>query len=352
MLGNSPLTNNEKLSELLQQTVIPLIRGYDRHICIIDVPNYPNVGDSAIFLGQMNLLRNSFPNSKFSFFDRNTYTSKANILIENSSVIIINGGGNFGDIWPDHYSLRKDILKNFKKKRIIQLPQSIFFLKDSFIKEISDLISACADFHMITRDKKSESFARNNFNCNVLLAPDSAFCMDEVRSFRPKREFLCLLRRDIEAIADHDAIIEVIMNRSTDYEIVDWLDETNTFIKRLDEGLAFLTRKRPHWTWFLQGVMLHVRERYARDRLRVGIDMLSRGEVVVTDRLHAHILCCLLRIPHIFLNPLDSKIEAFYRTWTHVDDIARFAASPVELEQILASDWLLRHQAERGRGRL
>ena len=29
--------------------------------------------------------------------------------------------------------------------------------------------------------------------------------------------------------------------------------------------------------------------------------LLSKGSTVVTDRLHAHILCCLLNIPHLYL---------------------------------------------------
>jgi pyruvyl transferase EpsO len=37
---------------------------------------------------------------------------------------------------------------------------------------------------------------------------------------------------------------------------------------------------------------------------------------VVTDRLHAHILCCLLDIPHFVFDSLGGKVSAFHATWT------------------------------------
>ena len=44
--------------------------------------------------------------------------------------------------------------------------------------------------------------------------------------------------------------------------------------------------------------------------------LLSSGRAVITDRLHAHILCLLLDIPHIVLDNNYGKIVRFLDAWT------------------------------------
>jgi len=43
--------------------------------------------------------------------------------------------------------------------------------------------------------------------------------------------------------------------------------------------------------------------------------ILSSGKVVITDRLHAHILCTLLDIPHVVLDNSYRKIGNFRDAW-------------------------------------
>ena len=51
-------------------------------------------------------------------------------------------------------------------------------------------------------------------------------------------------------------------------------------------------------------------------RVQRGLAVLSRGRFVVTDRLHAHILCLLLDIPHVALNNSYGKVSGFAEQWT------------------------------------
>jgi pyruvyl transferase EpsO len=52
--------------------------------------------------------------------------------------------------------------------------------------------------------------------------------------------------------------------------------------------------------------------------------------VVVTDRLHGHILALLLGIPHVVLDNSYGKLHHFIRTWTHASPLVRMAAAPDE----------------------
>ena len=60
---------NAKLSKRIDETLAPLIAGRSERICIIDPPGYANVGDSAIFLGELAFLRRNFPDARIDFFE-------------------------------------------------------------------------------------------------------------------------------------------------------------------------------------------------------------------------------------------------------------------------------------------
>jgi pyruvyl transferase EpsO len=69
----------------------------------------------------------------------------------------------------------------------------------------------------------------------------------------------------------------------------------------------------------------------ARRRVRAGCHLLASGRVVVADRLHAHILCLLLGIPHVVLDNNYGKLRRFCETWdTLSSPLVRWAESPAE----------------------
>jgi choline dehydrogenase len=58
--------------------------------------------------------------------------------------------------------------------------------------------------------------------------------------------------------------------------------------------------------------------------------ILSLGHVVITDRLHAHLLCLTLRIPHVLLNDGTGKNWHFHENWTKGTPLCRLARDPAE----------------------
>src|SRR3546814_3331383 len=92
---------------------------------------------------------------------------------------------------------------------------------------------------------------------------------------------------------------------------MDWLEE--------GAGERSLMRARMKIDSLLPGTQQAKRlRRYqmlAQWRLRRGISMLSQGRVIVTDRLHAHILSLLLDIPQVVLDNMYGKVSAFAAQW-------------------------------------
>jgi exopolysaccharide biosynthesis predicted pyruvyltransferase EpsI len=69
--------------------------------------------------------------------------------------------------------------------------------------------------------------------------------------------------------------------------------------------------------------------------------MLSAGAVVVTDRLHGHILCTLAEIPHVVVPDRHGKIRNYWDTWTHAVPFARWApdaSTALEIADALTGD--------------
>ena len=90
-----------------------------------------------------------------------------------------------------------------------------------------------------------------------------------------------------------------------------------------------------------QRALLSLYDAVARQQLRHGISVLARAEVVVTDRLHGHILSVLLGKPNVALDNSDSKVKSFFETWTGPAGAGQWAASP---EEALAQARQLRAQ--------
>lgn len=330
---------NEVLRSLraeIDRVLVPLIAGHERHICLIDPPNYSNVGDSAILLGELNFLKARFPRSRISFFDLDSYSERCENLIDRASIILLNGGGNFGDIYPRQQELRLRLLQRFPDKRIVQLPQSICFTDEANIARTAEAIAMHGDFHLLARDRASQAFATENFACQIWLSPDMAFWLD-LSPKVPAHDVFCLLRSDNEAVADHRAIVDAVRDHTASFEARDWLDEPNTVTRWFDHRLLWQTQRDPRLTWPLMPVMLAARRRYAQDRVDAGIELLSRGRLVITDRLHAHIMCCLMGIPHFMFDSLDGKVSALYRTWTHAFAGTEFVAGPDQLPAALTA---------------
>jgi pyruvyl transferase EpsO len=109
----------------------------------------------------------------------------------------------------------------------------------------------------------------------------------------------------------------------------DWLDEPSTLLR----GLCYRLIGAVRHTWLSRAarpLLMRVYAPLARQRLRRGVEMLASARVVITDRLHGHILSVLLGIPHVILDNSYGKLSSFYDTWmTEVDNVHR-ADSPTE----------------------
>jgi len=296
---------------------------------LIDFPDHSNVGDSAIWLGEIKLLKELTGNapkyvSTVESFDFDELTRTLP-----SGPILIHGGGNFGDIWRKHQDFREMILTRFKNRLVVQLPQSLKFQNETGVSLCASVIKEHSDFHLLVRDQPSLGFAQQYFACDVQLVPDAAFAIQAIdRPTLPANKIFMLLRTDSER-ADYDrSPLE-----KAGGVFADWLEEPSYF--RRQASILSKVKCLFNGSWSKHSRRLAYYQQLAEGRLDRGLRLLSSGERVITDRLHAHILSTLLDIPHIALDNNYGKVSGYISAWTHTYPSVKIAKTAQEaLEKI------------------
>ncbi len=288
---------------------------------LLDFPNHANVGDSAIWLGEKEWLRKEGLRLVYAC-DVATYSRHRLAARLGDGVILLHGGGNLGDFWVEHQQFREQVLQDFPDHKIIQLPQTIYFMDEWGVGEARRVFNAHRNLTLLCRDQTSLDFARKQFAAPSLLCPDMAFALGPLeRTGPPAKDILWLGRTDAESAALPVPALGANVERT------DWLEEEPTPVRERNQALSSqVERDPPDWP----SVLLPLIETYdllAAERLRRGCQLLSKGRVVVTDRLHGHILCLLLGIPHVLLDNVYGKLGTFSETWTQDCPIFRVAGS-------------------------
>jgi len=288
-------------------------------VALLDVPTHTNVGDHAITLGELAYIRRA--GSEVSYLCTLHDYSAARLRERlRDGVILIHGGGNLGDLWPHHQRFRERVLAEFEQARVVQLPQSIKFESDESLERARRVFGGHPDFTLLLRDAEALSFARQHFDCRVELCPDSAFALGaQARRRDPDVDVLVLAR------TDHETTAPLELEAGGSIETVDWLgDPSRTFrALRLGGGQLGAKARRARLAFAVASPLVRrAYEALARDRLEFGLSLLSRGRTVVTDRLHGHILCTLLGIPHVICDTGYGKVAGFHAAWTAGSPIA------------------------------
>ncbi len=303
---------DQKVIEWLQRELHQQLKKYlspGSEYLLLDWPGHANVGDNAIWLGELQALRHITENGPL-LVAPNANPAFGRFEPPKNSSILLHGGGNFGDLWGNHQENRIKLLDRFTSHPIIQLPQSIFFKSEALVERTAQAIRKHGHFILMTRDQQSHDFAKNHFDCEVTLTPDAAFGLGPIATTTTATaRYSLLMRRDSEKAANTPSAKELL---DIDFAY-DWTKFPKPPAKeRLATWLAFKKR------WFEEALRQRAAlacERQSRYRLAYGLRMLQRGEEVITDRLHGHILSFLLGKTHYAFDNSYGKTFGYMDTW-------------------------------------
>ena len=303
----------------------------DGPFCLLDFPDQRNVGDSAIWLGATAYFREHRGPSPATSASIAAFSEAALRASVPEGPIFIHGGGNFGDLWPRHHEFRERLLERFPDREIIQLPQSIHFEDPGRVARTAHAIARHGRFRLLVRDQPSYEFATANFDCEVRLCPDMAFFLGALdRQGTPEVDVFYLMRTDKERALGAPTGRPEYTSR-----VADWLTESRLSVQA-HKLLGIARGLRGGWPG--RAALRRVRyDAAARARVVRGCRLLSSGRVVITDRLHAHILSLLLGIPHAVLDNSYGKLGRFLDAWTGEAAGVHRASSTDEAERWAAS---------------
>jgi pyruvyl transferase EpsO len=288
----------------------------DEPLAILDFPDIRNCGDSAIWLGEMAYLA--------SLGKRPAYVSRMRDFLPEAleravpeGPIFIHGGGNFGDLWVSHQDFREHVLERFPHRRIIQFPQSIHYRSPARVEQTARAIARHRNFLLLVRDEESKDFAEKHFDCEVRLCPDMAFWIGAAEPDVAEFPVLAMLRADLEKTG------EVDRSAYPGLPIEDWITESTRRVrvsKAAGAASALLALKPAE-------MRLRKLDAAAHNRFRRGIRQISRGEAIVTDRLHVHICSLLIGRPHAVLDNSYGKIGRFMAAFSGGTELTYRASS-------------------------
>lgn len=300
-------------------------------VALLDFPNYGNVGDSAIWIGQRTLLQNLDSHVAYAGSIATFDPAALQRRIGANGTILLQGGGNFGDLWPRHQRFREMIADRYPAARIVQLPQSLFFADQGAADQTQSIFAQHAAFHLFYRDGATDDLADRISGGRATRCPDSALALGLERTREPDLDVLFLLRQDHERV-DGGPLPEPELS-DLKWRVADWPHDPFRAPREANRVTVSFTARRER----LRRTLLTAAggrkltgslatgqwDALAQRRLDGGVDLLSSARVVVTDRLHGHILCLVAGIPHVFLDNSYGKVSAFSRTWGTAGPLAR-----------------------------
>lgn len=285
---------------------------------LLYTPEHTNMGDHFIAEAEKTFIRSFLPDSYCIEFTSNELKNQhleQLSRIPASATVFINGGGFIGTIWGKAEKQLEEIITSMPQNRFVIFPQSVWFSDDEEGRKAlarakavykGDRILLCC------RDKVSLALAQQYFDCPVLLVPDIVL-WSAIRPKRPAERLgaMTILREDRErALSDEarSAIISFLASRFSSLVITDLRPLAKKIVTRATrtEQMALLVMR------------------------------IASAECVVTDRLHAMILCAVTGTPCVVFGNNHHKIEASYE-WIKNLGYIRLIRETGELEDAIAA---------------
>ena len=298
------------LREKIQKELTPIV---DNDYVYLDLPYHHNIGDTLIWEGTREFLK-TVPYKCLYYASKDSFRYRK---LPKNVIILLHGGGNFGDLYRLHSEFRKKIIKLYPDNKVVILPQTVFYEDMSLLQSDVDFYAAHPNVTICAREQVSFNFLTENFKNQVLLLPDMAFYLDlkKYKVFEDENRVLYLKRTDKELVNANMVKIPAnseqhdwptYENHYGEFDMVERFTHLLRIIFKIcglrDRILARLEDWKRNWY-------------YRRKYVQMGVSFLSPYHTIYTTRLHVLILGVLLAKEIYLINNTSGKVVNFYNTW-------------------------------------
>ena len=293
------------------------------HNCwILGTTDHRNMGDQAITYATTAYVKTVLPDYNIievTEGDIYQHICRIKKCIGKNDIIILQGGGNLGNVYDYIEDIRRIVLKKIKNVPVIIFPQTVYFTEDDdgcIETEISKKIyNKHKNLTVFTRELASYNKVKTLFNAPSFCVPDIVLSLKQTTPLkqndgRNNSVMLCL-RNDREGIlnnSDKEYIEKCISDCGFNITKTDTIAELNVGPDNREIELKKLF------------------ERFAD----VGL--------VITDRLHGMIFAVLVNTPCIVLSNYNHKVCGVY-DWIKDFDNIKFLKDKSELTVDLIKEY-------------
>ncbi len=306
---------NDKITQLRQEIDRQLRPLITNDYVLLNLPYHGNIGDTLIWQGEIDYL-STFPYKCLGAHSENSWRGQC---LRPEAVILLHGGGNFGDLWRDFHEFSLRIIEDYPDNKIIMFPQSVWYNDKNLLANDAQLINRHSNLTLCARDRYTYDIYRANFtNATVLLVPDMAFCISE-STLAPYRLKTVAGKKLFFKRTDKELATGDLITPDPHTDIREWptIEKKTAALNmmRIARGIKHRLPVKP-----LANTINVVTDVFANRYLRknlvnTGCRFLAPYEHVTTTRLHAMILSILLHKPVRYIDNTTGKLSAFAQTW-------------------------------------
>lgn len=298
----------EELCGKIEKRILPLITS---DYVLWGLPYYENPGDTLIWEGTLELLKLS----KHKCLGTCGWKDYKPVSLKADTVILIIGGGFFGDIWRQAWENVINSITCYPNNPIIILPQSIYYNDISIAMHDATRLAKLKKLTICARDMHSYNFAQDVFLNNILLVPDLAFHINVNKLSKyivPETDRLLYLKR-----IDKESPNTITNIQGEKIDESDWpsiVGLKSTAHSRL-KGLV--RRVKMYAPIGMQDRLLKFIYKYGIRNvvIRDSVRFISHYNTIYTTRLHVMILAFLLGKRIYILDNSYGKVSDCYNTW-------------------------------------
>lgn len=281
---------------------------------LFNSPDYSNLGDHAIALGERKFFKKHFEDYDFIEISCTQYIKehlRIKEAIKDEDILLITGGGYTGNIYMRLQDVVSHVIENYQKNCIITCPQTMYFEGDIFAESEKRRIKTLYEKHgklmLAARDESTMCLYRDLFSDSIkkLRVPDLAFYLDYSFSNARNGALICM-RNDKE-----------------NKEVITFL-EIERILHKFDLKVSTFS------TISSDKVILDNREPIVYEAM----NRVSSAELVVTDRLHCAIFCVITNTPCVLIDNTTGKVFELFHSLVSRNIFVQYVSKEHLQEQI------------------
>ncbi|UQA75605.1 polysaccharide pyruvyl transferase family protein [Sphingobacterium siyangense] len=277
--------------------IASLIKSENKHkrFFLFQTPTHSNIGDHAIAEAQLDFLNANFPGHTVYELNQDLmvyFIEKYSSLINKNDIILLHGGGNFGNEYMREEKLRTFVIQNFPNNKIVVFPQTIHYSNDisgkKQLQAIQKLFAGHPNLTLTARENVSFDLMKEYFPSNkVILTPDIVLSQSQLKN-QPRSYGLEVIRADQESIlsnSDKEQVHQLLVSYFEQVINSDMHVEDSRTVKTLEKRKAVLEFK---------------------------LSQFRSAKIVITDRLHGMVLAAITGTPCIVFSNYNQKVLGTY----------------------------------------